>query len=948
MRVTPAALFVCAFVLGSAVPGFAQSAISGLVNDATGAVLPGVTVEASSPALIEQTRSVVTDVAGRYRIEDLRPGVYRVTFTLPGFNTLVREGITLESEFTATINAQLRVGGIEETITVSGASPVVDVQSTMSRSVVTQDQIEALPTGRSYQTLAATVPGLASSGAGRFDVGGASQTWQGYVTAYGSLAGDMAIEIDGMNVSSLLLTGNISGVYHNQGAYQEMSYQVVAGSAESQTGGVRVNMIPKEGGNRFTGDAVAIYSNRHLQSENVDARLAALNLTVPPNLYEIWDYNAGLGGPILRDRAWFFFSTRHWGASNYITNNFFADGSPAYDRTKIHAYTSRVTLQLTPKNKLTGMYDMLPKYRDYFGSESGAITLDGSGRQDMAGYDTQVKWTSTATSRLLIEAGFSQNFLGYNLTYQDDVARPGSGPTPFGDISKRDNVIPGRTTYNARETEFYNPFVAKQIVAGVSYVTGSHSVRVGTQWKFGWIKNFVTQNGAMQQVYNNGAPLQVRIYNTPLVSRSNLNADLGVYVQDSWRLGRLTLNPGLRFERFNAEVPAQSSPAGRFVPAREFAAIPNLPNFNNWVLRVGAAYDLTGDGRTAIKGSVGRYMQQDATSFPQRYNPMIQAFAPVSWTDLDQDDFADGERGCQYLTPGCEINFAQIPATFGVRRNLNPADDLERPYQLVYNLGVSRELRPGLGLSFNYYRRTFHDATFTTDLAKPMSVYTPYQIPDPRGNGQTITIYNILPAALATVNEIDTTSGDNTTVYGGFDIGVNARFGNGATVAGGTSTGRTVSRTCDVLDPNSLRHCNQMDYDVPLRTTVKFSGTYPLPFGVRLSGVFQSSAGDAITYTYNVTATAFRNFTGVAMGQPSVTVRLNEPGTAYRERVNQLDFTVAKAFSIGTRRITPELSLFNALNGNAMTSTSTAWPAIDRPLTILSGRLVRFGATVRF
>ena len=306
-------LVVLAVLLTPAVT-LAQSAITGLVTDATGAVLPGVTVEARSPALIEQTRTTVSDANGRYRIEELRPGTYSVTFSLPGFSHFLREGIVLESEFTATINAQLKVGSLEETVTVSGASPVVDVQSTMSRTVLSKEQMETLPSGRSYQSLAATIPALGSALAGRFDVGGSTQMWQGTVVAYGSLSGDMALEIDGMNVASILSTGQISGLYHNQSAYEEMSYQVVAGSAESQTGGVRINMIPKQGGNRFTWDAVVTYSNEDLQSENNDAELQAKGLVVPPNLHIVRDYNFSIGGPIKRDRVWFFFSPRIWGA----------------------------------------------------------------------------------------------------------------------------------------------------------------------------------------------------------------------------------------------------------------------------------------------------------------------------------------------------------------------------------------------------------------------------------------------------------------------------------------------------------------------------------------------------------------------------------------------------------------------------------------------------------
>src|SRR3989441_11159646 len=220
---------------------FAQSAIAGAVTDATGAVLPGVTIEAASPALIEKARTALSDGSGRYRIEDLRPGTYKVTFTLPGFSTFVREDVVLETNFTASINAQLRVGTLEETITVSGATPVVDVQSTQGRTVLTKEQVDALPTGRSYQSIAATIPALGSALAGRFDVGGGTQMWQGTIIAYGGLSSDFAVQIDGMNVSMGIRTGDISGIYHNQGSVQDMVFQVVAGSAESQSAGVTAN-----------------------------------------------------------------------------------------------------------------------------------------------------------------------------------------------------------------------------------------------------------------------------------------------------------------------------------------------------------------------------------------------------------------------------------------------------------------------------------------------------------------------------------------------------------------------------------------------------------------------------------------------------------------------------------------------------------------------------------
>jgi hypothetical protein len=941
MRGVPGALVFVTFLLAALAPrvAIADSIITGAVTDATGAVIPGVTVEARSPALIEGSRSVVTDASGVYRIVDLRPGTYKVTFTLAGFSTYVRDGVILETDFTATINAQLRVGTVEESVTVSGASPVVDVQNTQSRTVLSNTQIEELPTGRSFQTLAATVPALQPSGSGRFDVGGASQMWQGTVSAYGSLANDTALQVDGMSVMTLLNTGSISGVYHNQGAYQEMSYQVVAGSAESQTGGVLINMIPREGGNRFSFEGIALYTNNDLQSANNQGT----GLINPSSLYNLYDLNGTVGGPVLRDKLWFLFSTRQWGGKNYIANQTLADGSRAIDLSQQHAYTTRLTAQINSKNKLTAMYDLLPKYRQYFGSETGTLApsgapIEGHGQgAPQVGYDYQAKWTGTLTSRLLIEAGFSQNFLGFDIVPQPGGALPGPA-SQFGDISKTDLGIATKGAYNAPSSYYYYPFVAKYVVASVSYVTGSHAIKVGFQDKFGRIRQTLTNNGNMVQVYNNGVPLQVRVYNTPVSTDASLNGDIGAYVQDSWRVRRLTLNPGLRWEQLREEVNAQSAPAGRFVGPRSFDAIENLPNFKNFASRVGAAFDLFGNGNTGIKGSIGRYMQQDASSFATTYNPMVLSLASLSWTDLNHDDIAEGSPGCVHLTPGCEINFAQLPTTFGVRRNRNPDPDLRRPYQMLYNIGVSHELRPGLGLAVNYYRREFHAPTYTTNLANPLGNYTPYSIADPRGNGQKITVYNANPATLPLVNELDTTSSNNRTTYNGFDVGVSARLHN-VYLSGGTSTGRTIGIACDVEDPNyvsttaaGVRFCDQSRYSIPWLTTIKASGSVQLPAHVRISAVLQSSPGDPVNQTFVVTAAAFRAATGVALSQSSLMVRLNEPGSLYEPRVNQLDVTFTRPIKVDNVMVSPEISLFNALNANPVLTQSLAYPALGDSL----------------
>jgi hypothetical protein len=275
-------LSLVAVILGSwglPDPAPAQSAIAGVVRDSSGGVLPGVTVEASSPALIEKARTATTNEAGQYRIVDLRPGTYRVAFSLSGFATIARDGILLEAQFTAPVNVEMRVGGLEETITVTGASPVVDVQSSSRRDVVSQQLLESLPTARQFAYMANTVPSVSTGG---FDVGGSSSMWHGGgLTAHGSGSADSRTLVDGMVADAMFPSGQCACIYDNEMQTQEIAVSVSGGAAENQLSGVLVNRIPRSGGNTFSGDQLFTYSNSALQSSNINDRLRARGITDP-------------------------------------------------------------------------------------------------------------------------------------------------------------------------------------------------------------------------------------------------------------------------------------------------------------------------------------------------------------------------------------------------------------------------------------------------------------------------------------------------------------------------------------------------------------------------------------------------------------------------------------------------------------------------------------------
>jgi hypothetical protein len=953
MRIRGLALAIVACGLLLPAVASAQSAIAGVVKDSTGAVLPGVTVEASSPALIEKVKSATTNEAGQYRIVDLRPGTYSVTFTLTGFNTVVRDGIVLESNFTAPINVEMRVGAVAENVTVTGESPVVDVQTSTRREVVTQQQLESIPTGRSFVLMANTVPSVST---GSFDVGGSNAMWVGgSLLVHGSISNDSRTLIDGMVVDAMFGGGQCSCVYDNEGQTQEMAVQVTGGAAENQLSGVLVNRIPRTGGNNFSAEGIVHFANSSTQSVNLDDELRARGITTPDRLYRDYDINYSGGGPFIKDKLWFYVSGRNWAYNNYVANAFNKDGTQAIDDNNLKAFPARITWQASQKNRFTGMFDWANKVRGHR-NLSPTINVDAAVQQAQpAEHIAQAKWTSTVTNHLLFETGYSQSYNAPLYTYQPqvvigtchvayDLCPAGTG---YGSIPHNDTVLGTQYVATLEQAASGNgvsfmPALSHVYIASLSYVSGAHNLKGGLQQRWGYARDIrYNVNADANQLYQNGRPFAIDALNTPIDNRVNVNADFGLFVQDTWTAKRLTLSPGIRFDHFNSSIPEQDVQAGRFVPARHFDAIPNVPNWNNVAPRFGASYDITGQGRTALKGNVGLYVQSQGPGFASTYNPMVFSTNRYTWNDLNGDDIAEEN----------ELSNPQNSATFGIRRNQNPDPNISRPYQWVWDIGLQHEVFTGLAVTVSYNQRSFHDLQYTTNLAIPVSSYTLVNVPNPQVPGETVPLYNADPTLFGKINELDTTSSNNTRVFKGFDVSFNARLPHGATLNGGTSTGRTIFSTCDLEDPNystttggGLRFCDQNLYHIPMLTQFKLTGTYPLPYGIRLSGSFQSSPGAERSILYQVTRAQLPTLV-----QTSVNIRLNEPGTLYNDRVNQLDFAISKSIRVGRTDLRPEIDLFNMLNANPVTAqTNTYGPALNNATAILPPRLIRLGITAKF
>jgi len=592
------------------------------------------------------------------------------------------------------------------------------------------------------------------------------------------------------------------------------------------------------------------------------------------------------------------------------------------------------------------MFDWSEKLRGH-ANLSGTIAPEASLVQSQpAQHIGQAKWTSTLSNHLLLETGYNQTFNNAKYQFEPEVlpatcfsafdtCAPGTGygSIPHQDLTLGTNTVAAVTGTGVQTGPQKMPTMSHYIQSSLSYVSGAHALKVGFQQRFGWQQDSrFGINADLIQQYRNGVPTQVTIFNTPTSSRNEVNADLGIFLQDTWTTGRLTLNPGVRFDYFNTSIPEQSVPAGRFVPARHFDAIPNIGTWKNISPRFGASYDLFGSGRTAIKGNLGSYVQSQGTGYAATYNPVVITTDVRTWTDSNRDDIA------QESELGPTSNRA-----FGIRQNQNPAPGIARPYQWVYDLAFQHELVRGVGVSVSYNRRDFYKTVWTQNLAAPLSAYTLASVPDPQQPGQTIPIYNLAPAALGLVDLLDDNSANNRMYYQGVDVTVNLRY-RGATVNGGTSTGRTLSITCDVQDPNNLRFCDQTTYDVPFRTLFRLSGTYGLPFGIRASAVFQSIPGAPRQLTYVVTRTQLPTLV-----QASVTARLNQPNTLFLDTVNQLDVSFSKTVKAGDVDVRPEVGFFNALNANPVTTQTNAFgPALDHVTAILPGRLIRVGLTLKF
>jgi hypothetical protein len=979
-----------------------------------------VVVEVSSAALIEKTRTTTTDGNGRYRIEDLRPGTYDMTFTRATWQPRHLRDIEVAGSATVVVDVVLALERFVSEVDVTSRVPAIDVQGTKREIVLAGDLVSDIPAARSYNALLALVPGVVTN---VNDV--ITETATASFPIHGGRANEGRLLLDGLNIGSPPAGNSATTYAFDTGAADEVTFTVAAAAGDTETGGLLMNIVPRNGGNTTRGSFFAAASSAGLQSSNLTPALSAQGVKATP-FSHIYDLSASLGGPVMKDRLWYFVNGRMGGSRKDSTNVFFNlnAGNPsqwlyapdagrrAYSDRTFENASARLTWQVTPRNRLTAFWDAQALCRTCTGatpglSEPQRVSPEAVGvlgrRLDVA----QVTWWAPLTSRLLLEAGFGGTHFG--------VGNFERKPNPTRDLIRvveqcatgcsANGNIPGLAY---RSQDFSDAHTGSYLWrAAASHVTGTHSIKVGYQHTFmtddrTWMTN--TQN--LTYRVNNGVPNQLTQSIAPWVNDARV-AWTGVFAQGQWTRDRLSLHGAVRFDRARSWFPRQQLGPSRFLPvAVVVPETPGVDSYKDVTPRVGLAWDMFGNGRTALKLTAGKYLEGAGTySIYANANPTLlmprttSAFGAAgvtrAWSDANRNFVPD----CNLLDPlaqdlrntGGDLCGVMSDTNFG---NPVPASRFDpgvlegwgvRPSDWQVSASIQQEIGSRSSIAITYIRRSFQGFTVVDNRLLAASELTPFTVTaplDPRlpgGGGYVVAgLYDVVPEKAGQIDNFVTDSdkyGSWAQHFDGVDLVVSVRAARGLTINGGTSTGRTVADNCDVraqlpelatttmgtstfgagLSGSAVTpvspYC-RVSYGV--LTQLRGLASYMVPgIDVQVSTAFQSKPGAMLAANYaapnNAVAPSLgRNLSGNAA---NVTVNLVTPGSMYGDRINQLDLRVAKTLRMGRWRTTLGVDVFNFLNSSAVLTYNNSYVAGGpwlQPLTVLTPRFVRLTGEVIF
>ncbi len=1019
-------LFVVLLLPASA---FAQASLTGTVRDASGGVLPGVTVEVASPALIEKIRTAVTDDTGQYRITDLRPGTYSLSFTLPGFSIVRREGVELTGSQTLAIPVELRVGGLEETITVTGETPVVDVQSARREVVLGQDVVQALPAARAAGSLLNATPGLTVD-----NNGVALSPTMTFFSANGGANNEGRMTVGGMTVGAAR-SGAVSSYVYDAVGVDEVAVTVGGGLGETDTGGPVMNLIPRSGGNTFRGSAFLNLAGDWSRSDNLDDELRAFGLTQTPGIIHSHDGSAALGGPILRDRLWFYGSYRNLSTQTAVSgitanaNAFDAsrwdwvsaptdtrlvqDRKMAITRLAGQAGKSRLQFNYEYQKRcegtplLVGTEGCHSRGEDWIGlgapgQSPEATQSAGRGYFEWPFHLTQGSWTMPVNNKLLLDAGVT--FFRYNPAFGYPPPDGITNLIPVQEQSAATNPATGlpyapqtNYTYRGIEQWGYAEGATNGYNATASYVTGSHSMKMGYQGN--WqrqLDNTIAAENQLAYRFNQGVPNQVT-YRLPEWSRNSITKLHGFYIQDSYTRSRLTLSGALRYDRASSYAPVEGN--GTSMSSRFNAApitineTPGVDAYNDLTPRLGVAYDVFGNGRTALKFRWGRYLAFASNDAPYTStNPAATLVNNVSrsWDDVNnnkvvdcdllnvarQDGTAGGGDVCGVVS-GNAANFGRTGAATIVDPELLKGWGV-RAHDYQTEITLQQELLPRVSAEVSYIHRTFHGFTVTDDLNRNVNrdwanytINAPIDSRLPGGGGYPLQVF--VPTVTTAAQNFLTrerTYGDGgkerDAYYDGINLNISARMRNGLLVSAGTSTGRRNEDRCHILTnfnngatgPNA-RGCEDFE---PWQTTLRGLASYTVPkIDVLVSATMRSQPALELTANWQVPNQQLVAMGGIltpgALANGNTTIALLDGSQRlYADnRRTQIDMRFAKVLRFGRTRSDIGVDLNNLLNTNYATAYQNTYSFTqpnggtwNNPTTVYNPRFVRLNFTVNF